>query len=54
MPHTFQGRLTIAFVAVHTEWTAALVWGVGINLMFLYTRNLWACVVAHAAIDDVI
>jgi membrane protease YdiL (CAAX protease family) len=46
--------VTIAFVAVHTEWTAALAWGVGINLVFLYTRNLWACIVAHAASNAVL
>lgn len=46
--------VTLAFVSVHTEWTAALVWGVGINLVFLYTRNLWACIVAHAASNAVL
>jgi membrane protease YdiL (CAAX protease family) len=46
--------VTLAFVAVHTEWTAAVVWGIGINLVFWKTRNLWACIVAHAASNAVL
>lgn len=46
--------VTLAFVSVHTEWTAALFWGIGINLVMLFTRNLWACVVAHAASNAVL
>ena len=46
--------VTVAFVAVHAEWTAALVWGVGINLVYWWTRNLWACIVAHAASNAVL
>lgn len=46
--------VTLAFVLVHPEWTAAVVWGIGINLVMLYTRNLWACIVAHAASNAVL
>jgi len=46
--------VTVAFVAVHAEWTAALVWGLGIMFVYWYTRNLWACVVAHAASNAVL
>jgi CAAX prenyl protease-like protein len=46
--------VTIAFVLAHTEWTAALVWGIGINVVLMMTRNLWACVVAHAASNAVL
>ncbi len=46
--------VTVAFVAVHAEWTAALVWGIGINLVFWWTRNLWACIIAHAASNAVL
>ena len=47
-PTTF-AVVTLCFVAVHPEITAALVWGAGINLLLLRTRNLWSCVLAHAA-----
>jgi len=46
--------VTVAFVAVHAEWTAALVWGMGINLVYWWTRNLWACIVAHAVSNAVL
>jgi CAAX prenyl protease-like protein len=46
--------VTLAFVAVHTEWTAALVWIIGINLLYWKTKNLWACVIAHAASNAVL
>lgn len=46
--------VTLCFVAVHAEWTAALVWGLGIMWVYWYTRNLWACVVAHAASNAVL
>lgn len=46
--------ITVAFVAVHPEWTAALVWMLGLNLVYWHTRNLWACVVAHAASNAVL
>ncbi len=46
--------VTVAFVAVHTEWTAAVFWGIGINLIYWWTRNLWACIIAHAASNAVL
>ncbi|MFT3878523.1 MAG: CPBP family glutamic-type intramembrane protease [Gemmatales bacterium] len=46
--------VTLFFVLSHPEWTAALVWGLGIMLVYWYTRNLWACVVAHAASNAVL
>ncbi len=46
--------VTFLFVASHPEWTAALVWGLGIMWVYWYTRNLWACVVAHAASNAVL
>lgn len=39
--------VTLAFVVVHPEWLAALVWGAGINALCWLTRNLGSCVVAH-------
>ena len=46
--------VTLLFVSVHTEWTAALFWGTGIMVVYWSTRNLWACVVAHAASNAVL
>ena len=46
--------LTAAFVLVHTEWTAALVWVIGMHMLYLKTKSLWACVVAHAASNAVL
>jgi len=40
--------VTLLFTAVHPEILAAFVWGAAINLLCYRTRNLWACVVAHA------
>lgn len=40
--------VTLAFMLVHTEWTAALVWGAAINLLLYQTKNLWACIAMHA------
>ena len=40
--------VTLAFVAVHPEILAALVWGAAINLLLYRTKNLWACVAMHA------
>jgi CAAX prenyl protease-like protein len=46
--------VTLLFVAVHPEWTAAVVWGIGINLVLMWTRNIWACVAAHAGSNAVL
>jgi len=40
--------VTAGFVMVHPELLAALVWGTGVNLLLYWTKNLWACIVAHA------
>jgi hypothetical protein len=40
--------VTVAFTLVHPEKPAALVWGALINGLYYRTRNLWACIVAHA------
>lgn len=40
--------VTVAFVLVHPEWTAALVWGTAVNGVYVLTKNLWACIVMHA------
>lgn len=40
--------VTLAFSVVHPELIAALIWGAGINLLLMATRNLWACIVMHA------
>jgi uncharacterized protein len=40
--------VTLAFSVVHPELIAALLWGAGINLLLMATRNLWACIVMHA------
>jgi CAAX prenyl protease-like protein len=46
--------VTLLFVAVHPEWTAAIVWGVGINLLLWWTKNLWVCMAAHAGSNAVL
>jgi hypothetical protein len=40
--------VTLLFAAVHVELVAALAWGAGINVLLYRTRNLWACILAHA------
>jgi CAAX prenyl protease-like protein len=40
--------VTLLFALVHPELLAAAVWGAGINLVWVWTRNLWACVAGHA------
>jgi CAAX prenyl protease-like protein len=40
--------VTLVFAAAHPELVAALVWGAAVNGLLYHTRNLWACVVAHA------
>jgi hypothetical protein len=41
--------VTLAFASVHPEILAAIAWGTLINLVYHRTKNLWACVVMHAA-----
>lgn len=40
--------VTLFFALVHPEILAAVVWGAGINLLWAWSKNLWACVIAHA------
>jgi len=42
------GVVTVLFTLAHPELLAALAWGAAINLLFYQTKNLWACIVAHA------
>ena len=48
------GLVTLAFVLVHVEWTAALVWGAAINGVYWKTKNLWACIVMHAVTNGLL
>ena len=40
--------VVLMFTSVHPEILSALVWGCLINLLYMRTRNLWACVVMHS------
>lgn len=40
--------VTFFFALVHPELLAAIAWGAGINVLYWWTRNLWACVVGHS------
>ena len=40
--------VTLLFTMVHPELLAALLWGAGMLWLYWHSRNLWACVVAHA------
>jgi len=40
--------VSIAFCMVHPQWLTALVWGLMIGGLLLYTRSLGACIVMHA------
>lgn len=40
--------VTLLFAATHPEFLAALAWGALANYLYYRTRNLWACIVAHA------
>ena len=40
--------VSIAFCTVHPQWLTALVWGLMIGGLLLYTRSLGACIVMHA------
>lgn len=48
------GVVTLAFVAVHTEWTAAFAWIILINVLYWKTKSVWACIIAHAASNAVL
>jgi len=40
--------VVLLFTLAHPELLAAAVWCAGINLLLYRTKNLWACIVAHA------
>lgn len=40
--------VTLAFAAAHPEILAAIAWGAVINVLYMRTANLWACVAMHA------
>ena len=40
--------VTLLFALTHPEFLAALAWGATVNWLYYRTRNLWACIVAHA------
>ena len=40
--------VSIAFCIVHPQWLTAVVWGLMIGGLLLYTRSLGACIIMHA------
>jgi CAAX prenyl protease-like protein len=46
--------VTVAFTFVHPEILAALGWCAMINLLYWWTRNLWACIVMHAVTNGLL
>ena len=46
--------VALMFTSVHPEILSALVWGCMINLLYLRTRNLWACVVMHSVTNGML
>lgn len=42
------GGVTLLFTAAHPEWIAAAVYCVMLNLLLMWRKDLWCCVVAHA------
>lgn len=46
--------VTLAFVSVHPELLAAFVWGILINLLYLRTANLWACIIMHSVTNGLL
>jgi CAAX prenyl protease-like protein len=45
-PFSF-GGVTLLFTLAHPEWLAAAVYCILLNLLLMWTRDLWNCVVAH-------
>lgn len=39
--------VTLFFASVHPQWITAVIWGVMIACLLLYTRSLGACIIAH-------
>jgi len=42
------------FALVHPEWLSAFVCGLAYNLVLYRTKNLWACIIAHATTNFVL
>jgi CAAX prenyl protease-like protein len=40
--------VTLIFASVHVEWMTAIVWGLMIGGLLIYTRSLGACIIMHA------
>lgn len=40
---------TAAFAVVHPEFVTAAVWGAGVGLLYIWTKNVWACIAMHAS-----
>jgi CAAX prenyl protease-like protein len=40
--------VTLVFASVHVEWMTAIVWGLMIGGLLIYTRSLGACIIMHA------
>jgi hypothetical protein len=39
--------VTLAFASVHIEWMTAIVWGLMVGGLLMYTRSLGACIIMH-------
>ncbi len=39
--------VAIAFASVHSQWMTAVVWGLMIAALLIYTRSIGACIIAH-------
>lgn len=39
--------VSLLFATVHVQWMTAIVWGLMIGGLLLYTRSLGACIIAH-------
>lgn len=40
--------VTLLFASTHTEYITAIAWCMLINVLFISSRNLWSCIIAHA------
>ncbi len=40
--------VTLVFCSVHVQWLTAIVWGLMIGLLLIFTRSLGACIIMHA------
>ena len=46
--------VALMFTSVHPEMLSAFAWGCMINLLYLRTKNLWACVVMHSVTNGLL